>query len=827
MRIEQAFYGETGGGHGLLKASRNDEVSRRIVQRLDLPDAAPQGVTWWPFLRGFPYRDQYVLCRTFLDRRAPRGGMVFSHALIVSLDEIVRISSLGGLLEFLAIDERARPAAEAIDFAVVEEQPPDADDLMDAAEAFASSAGLPIVRAGHAGFDQLVVAIWGRLLPEMRRNFAFRLSFSPNDLVEEPAPALICTPHAMLGRWTNYQVIGSGNSSQPTSLVSALLSGRGNAEPLLEFMCGIGAKPATFTELRLLDQACRMWKEKSRPESGIGVVRLVGRLSPNSDVGCDLKEIIIRRLQAVISGASIEQILLIRNLQLSAFPSPDQVWQTLENSVAENTYSQDQDHHLLTALEDIASDGAVSEWQVAFQDGLSAAARSRKSNFHTAFWRWIQRCPEFVDAVLNQVVAESDVERRLAEAAPRNITQDIAEALLLLARSRRWLRIHGAVLSAVCNPLDAARQQINVDTDLSSMESVRISLRNATPEEVLNCALEIGDPRTILLAGETVANNPKLLGKIVDFGDMNAQAVWREALAIDSEAWQGPVNPAVAFHAVLDCLLDGGETDLCLINQLSLTPIADLGSYPRRTEMWMRVDGTVLDNFLVATARGWLKHASSGRVPFGPEALLQCAILAADEFEPTLNELIPGRLGTVVRVVAALDDYEEERFRRLTHEVLACSSLLSAPDAEAIGRLIRNRNWEVMALSLVDRYRSGRKDLKPALRVFHDMLDFWTRLWLGLKPLSEDEKWEAFENLATELYSSGPNEEGIWERAGGKNADLSLQDNGRSQWRKALGKSRRGKGVRPIAILKVMQEDFPNNEQIVHLADDPAFNEGK
>ena len=826
MRIEQAFYGETGGGHGLLDASRSDGVSRGIVQRLDLPDAAPQGVKWSPFLRGFPYLDQYVLCRTFLDRCAPRGGMVFSHALIAPLDEITRISNLGGLLEFLAVDEQARPAAETITFTAVEEQPPDADDLMDTAEAFASLEGLPIVRAGHVGFDQLVMAIWGRLLPEMRRNFAFRLSFSPNDLVEEPAPVLVCTPHAMLGRWTNYQVIGSGNSSQPTSLVSALLSGRGNAEPLLEFMCGIGAKPETFIELRLLGQACRTWNEKSRPEDCVGVVRLVGRLSPNPDVGYDLKKIIIRRLQAVISRASARQFLLMRNLQLSAFPSPDQVWQTLKNSVAENTYSQDQDHHMLTALEDIASGGAVAEWRAAFLDGLSAAARSRKSNLHTAFWRWIQRSPELVDAVLNQVVAESDVERRLAEAVPRNVAQDVAETVLALVRSRRWLRIHGAVLSTVCNPLDAARQQINVDTDLSSMESVQISLRNATPEEVLNCALEIGDPRTILLAGETVAKDPKLLGK-VNFGEMNAQAVWREALAINSESWQGPVNPAVAFHAVLDCLLGGEETDLCLISQLSLTPIADLGSYPRRMEMWTRVDGSILDNFLAATARGWLKHASSDSVPFGPEAILQSAILLADEFELTLNELIPERLGTAVRVVAALDDYEEERFRCFIHEVLACSSLLSVPDAEAIGRLIRNRNWKVMVLSLVERCRSGRQDLKPALRVFHDMLDFWTRLWLGLKPLSESEKWEAFENLATELYPRGPNEEGIWERAGGKNADLSLQENGRSQWRKVLGKSRHGKGVRPIAILKAMQRDFPHNEQVVHLISDPAFNEGK
>ena len=73
MRIEQALYGEHRGGHSLLASSGDNEVSAGIVQRLDLPDTAPPGVEWSPFLRGFPYQSLYVLSRTFRDNRRVAG----------------------------------------------------------------------------------------------------------------------------------------------------------------------------------------------------------------------------------------------------------------------------------------------------------------------------------------------------------------------------------------------------------------------------------------------------------------------------------------------------------------------------------------------------------------------------------------------------------------------------------------------------------------------------------------------------------------------------------------------------------------------------------
>ena len=383
MRVEQALYGERRGGHSLLAASGDKEVSAEIVQRLDLPDTAPPGVEWSPFLRGFRFRNRYVLSRTFRDTSASRGGMVFSHALIAPVDEIGEIPDLGPLLKLLATSYQPRPAATTVEFIRTETPLLQAVDLVDAAEALVAAGQysqyskeqgttrpLPVVRLDHVGFDDLVVALWARLSPKMRRAFAFRLSFGPRDLVETPAPALVCTPPSMAARWSDYPVIRSGVSREPASLAAAVLAGHEKAASLLEFMREIGAKPVTFRDLRLLDRAYLLTIGEPTLDRCVGAVRLVERLSSEPDAGEDGKDVLVRRLCELVAAATAEQILLLRNLQLSAFPSPDRVWKALKIWVAENSYPRDQDGKMLTVLEDAtATASAVEEWRTAFWTG--------------------------------------------------------------------------------------------------------------------------------------------------------------------------------------------------------------------------------------------------------------------------------------------------------------------------------------------------------------------------------------------------------------------------------------------------------------------------
>ena len=823
MQVEQALYGECRGAHSLLASSGDDAVSTAIVQRLDLPDTAPPNVEWSPFLRGFPCQDRYVLSRTFHDTGASRGGMVFSHALLAPLDELVATSDLQPLLKLLATSDQHRPDANTIQLTYAEASIPQPIDLIEAAEALAAKGTLPVVRPGHVGFDDLVAALWAHLPQEIRRNFVFRLSFGPRDLVEQPMPAVVCTPPEIAARWSEYPVIRAGTFRGPGSLAAGILSGRENATALIEFMQRMGVKPAAFSDLRLAEQAYLLHIGEETLERCVGVMRLVEKLAPNSDAGGDGKNLLIRRLCDTMSDGTAEEILLLRNLQLSAFPSPTRVWTALEGWMAANDYARGQDVGMLSVLENATTNhAAVQGWQGAICNGLAAAARSATSSFPSAFWRWAKVRSKIITAIFSYIPAETGVEERLASTAPRALDAEVAGILGSLALSQGWLCLHGTVLSASTSASDAARRQVTVDTDLSFFKGLQAALQRAKPTELIKCALEIGDPRMARLAGEAVAGEPGLLAGL-DLALSRVQAIWREALAIEPESWQGPSDPAEAFHSILDHLLDSGEADVILLERLSKTPIADLSTYRRRPEIWSRVGHDARQNLLTATVSGWLENAASVEVPFIPERDLEAALLESEDLERTLDTLIPDRVGAAVRVIAALSRYREQRFLELLKKLTLLTKSLPASDAESIGRLVLKHRWEDVAGNLLGQFRSGRLDLKPALRACCDMFSLWDRLMFGLVPISEFEKWEAFLDLAAELYPSGPDHAGLWERADGDDADLSTGGDGRTRWRNAIRKVRFGKGPRPSTLLARMREDFPNNKRIPHLTGDPLF----
>ena len=309
------------------------------------------------------------------------------------------------------------------------------------------------------------------------------------------------------------------------------------------------------------------------------------------------------------------------------------------------------------------------------------------------------------------------------------------------------------------------------------------------------------------LAGEVVAKKPTLLVGVA-ISCPKAQGMWREALAIDPECWQGPADPEAAFHLILDRMLDGGEADTSLIALLSDTPLADLGTYRRRPEVWSRVRGVAFDNLIAVTTKGWLREASSSGAPFVPDDTLQSAILESDELDPAVDALIPDRIATIVGIVAALGGYDEPRFRRLINNMILRTTSLPASDAEAIGRLVLDRGWRQAATDVVQRYRSGRQDLRPVLRTCYDMLGIWDRLTLGLTPVSEAEKWQALESLAAALYPGGPDDHGLWERAGGNDADLPSTGSGRMRWGQGIRYVRQGKQPAPSALLADMMRRF-------------------
>ncbi|GAB3857100.1 hypothetical protein GCM10028822_30260 [Hymenobacter terrigena] len=74
--------------------------------------------------------------------------------------------------------------------------------------------------------------------------------------------------------------------------------------------------------------------------------------------------------------------------------------------------------------------------------------------------------------------------------------------------------------------------------------------------------------------------------------------------------------------------------------------------------------------------------------------------------------------------------------------------------------------------------------------------------------------------VASELYPSGIQTGSIWERAGGRVADIAVSQNGRAQWQEAARWLRTGgRGGTFATLLEEMMQDYPDNPALLALSE--------
>ncbi len=816
MRVEQAVYGEIPGrGHGLRTSSTNAPIAAAIASKLDLPDAVPLGVqAWSPFVRGFPIDDYYVLARTFLDSSASRGGMVLTHALIVSLDDMCEVGSLASLLKQLAASVAECPdSVVTLEFSNASSSHLPTAGLIGTANALAAQGLTPVVRLGIKGFENLVDSLWKNLWPALRRTFAFRLSFSPNDLVDQPTPALVCTPEQLQARWTKYRIVRPDDQSS-NSEAAGILCGQRDVQPILALAEDLGLGVHTFSDLSRFERLQTLLSGGNSFDDLLAAMRVVDGLSNEPTLGASIKDKLIGRLTALIPDASCKQLMLMRNLELSGFANTRPLWSALEVLISNLGFAP-ADHSDLMQMVATAVDKnlAYPSWRGAVTTGLSTAARRDQPAIYQAIWKWAECNHTAFAAAVDTLSADETVEQRLAEEVPRKLHVTSSAPLLALLLKKRWLSAYGAALAATLSPIDATGQQLKVDKDLDHSAGLRSALRYASPTQTLECALVHKDSRLVGLCAEQATAHPEILSNI-RCDDVTEQQVWGAVIGKNASLWNAPNNAIGARDTVLAQLVEGLPVDIGLLEVLAKTPLANLCATPERVRLWSLLPPSQHDYYLQATAAGWLEVAVNGGVVISPEAPLERAIVASSNLRSMLERSsVP--LDARLAVVSSLPSFPEDKFIAWLDSLLKGARRLPHADSEQLGTLVASRHWKAAAKYLSDQL-ADRPDIKPGLRLCADLLSFYTRWKLGISRPSADEKWKILEDVVCELYPSGPDSDELWSRAGGKNSDLpGWSQNGATRWHSALNSVRLG--GRPTArdLLKLMCHSYPRNENLL------------
>lgn len=824
MRIEQATYGLTRNGHSLLQSSGDIEFAKELERRMDLPNTAPHGIAWSPYLSGFPWRDRYILSKTELDMRATRGGVVFTHAIFLPAEEAVLVKNIDPFVRYLAQRSTAdNTEVTTIEIPTADPKVISRSDALIAAinELFSRGAG-PGVWIGTDGFDELVVALWAVLWPELRRTFGFRLSFGPDDLIEVPRPDLVVTPQGLAARWIHHKVIDRSTAAQvPSPITSALLDSE--ADPQLRYLVRtFGLRISGFQDLALINHLQRLIGSHDF-ESLISALRIIETLSSSAEIGREAKAELLNRVLAKIPEIETSQTLPLRNLELTKLEGASALWTELRQRIASAKLEPRDDPAFRELARDaLMGSASIESWSDAVKNGIIDASRKSEKHFTAACWRLLLSQTEVGIAVFSLLPRDHQIEAAFVDSIPGKLPETAVSQVLSICKQKRWLCLHGAVLNRSYDLLEALKKQLAIDTDQSSIQGLALALGDAPPQDVVLGAQRIGDARLISMASERVAASPSVLGD-EDFSLPSTQAIWAGAISKSPSCWKAPRHPQSAVAIVLDCLIDKRPIFSPVVDEIALTPLADVSSFPRRSLVWEKLAGRTKELFLSATAKGFIDSLILSQIPQRPEPMLEAAVLANEHTYEALAFVMQQQLTLALDLVSAFPSFSEQQFERLLTRRLSTVHHLPKSESQVLGLWVKQRAWRTIANWMLGRSLHGRSDLRPALTQCAELFPWWTRFRYEISSASSDDKWAALQEIAAKLYPSGPDHNELWERSGGKNQELEYWRDGNGRWTAALNRVRRGNEVDVARLISEMRREYSGNEELRFLSEDREF----
>lgn len=819
MRLGQAIFGEKSRGHSLLDTSPAAQaIASKIVGRMDLAGTQPPGTIWKPYVSGFLHDDHYVVARTMNDEQAQRAGMVFSRALILPLSDAAVLTDIGGLFKLLAdLAQKREPVDDLIWIPSAPTAPPSAA----LAAALLADGDGPVIWPQQEGFEEAIAGLWRCLWPAGRSSFSFGLAFRSQDLTAKP-PIVIAVPASLVGRWGDYRRAGASVLTEGAA--EALLVGEAAGEPLRKLMSDLEAEVGAITDLRqLADLHCALADEGDF-ESGVTALRNAAYLSPDPERGQTVKRMLLSLAIDMMPAADAAAILTTRNLDLAAYANSMTFWNKIAAWTRTELWASADPALAARIIQAAFADaGALSEWKGAVKTGVNAAVAASSTKMIAGAWLVAQAAPKIVEILLSLASDVHSFETALVAHTPRRIAPEEGGALMAIAASGGRLRLHAAVAASFLPPQQAAAVHMEADYDIDTLE---IALRNASSKELLDVALGQDVEELFAIAGNAAAQNPKLLVPLV-IGNKRWRAIWREALARNPAAWDGPKSPRNSADTLWSDLDLGDSDALQLLRPLAATPLADISAHPARSRLWDRIPTDLTPKILAVSAAAAATAFLAGHFEEGVEEILGAELARPEHTDPMLTALIgdPARGAALFRLLPQLS---EAIFRSWCDEVLEFHPSLPAAVAESFGRLIAARVWQSTASHFVSRAStlfSPRSDLRPALRNCLDLVGTFDRWYLGLtsEPANET-RWEIFQEVAIELYHTGPGHDELWSRAGGKNGKLPLQGNGAQKWRQVIIQARNGKlDIKMADLVRLMYADYPGNRALTKLHSERLF----
>lgn len=833
IKIEQGFYGDIGKSHGCIAASNiNSSLNSFLTAFTDRPGAIPAGITMEPYLSGVLHKDKYIFTKTFPDTEASRGGMVFTHALIVEVSDLAHIHNLNDIWFYLTSRILRQPKPEQITF-----QPSamEKEDVENYVPQFTQQTIQNIIEVNHpvlfcgplVNFQKAIQLIWAGLPFGLKKNFSFTAGFSNSPI--DQTKTIIYFQKNLYSVLKNLTFVDGHNNEKVsiTSEVEKFLLFKNSDNQFEEFLKKLDIQLIDWSTLTPTIKAFQLFQ---KIDSTIGydetrlLLRNVAKISPTPNAGNQLKDKIIAKLSHEISFNDDGNIKSLKNLDLLGFKDAEQILgNAIKLNIFKTLHSENNfDFQIIEEVFNLSIIGKPKWWCSAVLDGFATSFKKPTSVFLSNFWQIILNFKSDIKSLLQIIPNDKTIEKGFIKKKPDSIDKLTAKNIASLIQDKKWFLLHAELLLQYLSLPLALKKQLEFEKTANSIifAGSNFLLSKFSDKECLDLALETNDDFIIAECAKRSIKNATLLHKL-NTSEAVWLRIWSASITLTNDLEHGITNLANVVNNLIELIAVNIKIPDRILSSLADSEYNDLSGYVNLSAILVNLPEQHKNKFLQSTANGCLDKIINGRMngsTLHPEI---ASILASDEYMTVFLSKNRANIDSVISVFFNISGLKDDFF---SNYIKYYSLSLSELQSSKLGSVILTKRFTLSARQIFEKAKYDRS-YAIALNICKSLISFgfFEKLLnsnlLG-EVLSVDSFYSEILNMAQIMYPKGPEDNDIWKRAGGDVSKLVDSKSRAENWKLAIHNLKNGGAGSKISttkLLDAMIEDHPYNNELKEL----------
>lgn len=834
--IQQAYYGEVNRAHGCIDSSLKADagMASALTAFTDRPSAMPAGVQMSAYISGINHGDHFIFTRTIADDSASRGGMVFSHALIINTHDLAKANDLKRLFAlFVPSKPEIRKGLQPLSLPAMVitgsslAAPPTRDSQEIAAGLIANQ--LPVVFCGElSAFEEAVATIWNGLPASFRKTLTFSVAFSPANL--DSGKKLIYVQPSLATAFRNMPMTGGKEKVSATDLTEVekyiLTQEKGNS-----FDSFIRALQVAMDDWSILTPAVKAYhfhkklNSDIKPDEARQLIRLLAKISPLPVSGADIKNEVLVHVSGLIKNGKDTNVKALRNLTLQEFQDGKVLLGPSISELLKDMFAGQLalDTEFMLDLYR-ATDPASGEkwWFDAITGALTACSGSGDPSAMQALWILLEHPDAPLNSILKHLPADAAAAERLSSHLPLDLSGEAAEKIAILIRPRKWYLLHARLLQ-VAKPTKAAvteQYQFEHAFPGSLFKGTKFLMPGLPDTDLLDLCLKFADDLFIDEYASRSIKNGTLLHPL-DVALNTWLRIWSASLENTNDLLHGINGLPLKVAGLFSELLKSKSIPMKILALLAESKHADLTDNKQRAALWKKLPNAVQPMFLSTTAQSFLKRTAEGEDLSAPEQELSSKI-GEDRIMTPFLSTYRGQMFAVANVYEGIPGLKDKFLADyISYYQVPINEALSI----RLGNIIAAKVFSLSARQVFEKAKHDHS-FRPALSACSSLIDLglWDKLRYGHlfgHTVPEADIYGMLQKVAVRLYDKGPEDNDIWKRAGGENSKLSNNRSREESWRDAIAMLRTGGGGKHASVgslLKAMLEDNTKNDDLKELS---------